>query len=337
MITPALSIRPFLWLMVLLFSLILYVVLDGYDLGVGVLLLFERDDTRRKNMMEIIATAWDGNESWLIIVGIGLFAGFPLAYSTLLPALYVPFILMLLALIFRGVSIEFQSRAPGYARGWGLAFAVGSLIAAFCQGVIFGSIVEGIPTIHGHFAGTPFGFLQGFSLLMGVLFVCLYCLTGASWLNDKTAGALAASAKQKGSILVVVVAILYVVTMILAPLISPVFGRTLNTQLLFVIGATVLALVSLLITWYGLKRLDSVMPFLFAEFPLALALLSLLVISYPYLVPPSITLFQAVAPSSTVDFLLIAVGFSIPITVGYNAYAYYVFRGKFILPEQRKA
>jgi cytochrome bd ubiquinol oxidase subunit II len=337
MLPPALSIRPFLWLMVLLFSLLLYVVLDGYDLGVGVLLLFERDDTRRKNMMEIIATAWDGNESWLIIVGIGLFAGFPLAYSTLLPALYVPFILMLLALIFRGVSIEFQSRAPGYARDWGLAFAVGSLIAAFCQGVIFGSIVEGIPTIHGHFAGTPFGFLQGLSLLMGVLFVCLYCLTGASWLNDKTAGALAASAKQKGSILVVVVAILYVVTMILAPLISPVFGRTLNTQLLFVIGATALALVSLLITWYGLKRLDSVMPFLFAEFPLALALLSLLVISYPYLVPPSITLFQAVAPSSTVDFLLIAVGFSIPITVGYNAYAYYVFRGKFILPEQRKA
>src|SRR5437588_3937089 len=167
MITPALSIRPFLWLMVLLFSLILYVVLDGYDLGVGVLLLFERDDMRRKNMIEIIATAWDGNESWLIIVGIGLFAGFPLAYSTLLPALYVPFILMLLGLIFRGISIEFQSRATGYVRGWGLAFAIGSLIAAFCQGVIFGSIFEGIPTINGHFAGTPFGFLQGFSLLTG--------------------------------------------------------------------------------------------------------------------------------------------------------------------------
>jgi len=322
---------------VLLFSLILYVVLDGYDLGVGVLLLFERDDMRRKNMIEIIATAWDGNESWLIIVGIGLFAGFPLAYSTLLPALYVPFILMLLGLIFRGISIEFQSRATGYVRGWGLAFAIGSLIAAFCQGVIFGSIFEGIPTINGHFAGTPFGFLQGFSLLTGVLFVCLYCLTGASWLNDKTAGALAASAKQKGRILAVVVAILYVVTVILAPLISPVFGRTFNTQLLFVIGAAVLALVSLLITWYGLKHLDNVTPFLFAEFPLVLALLSLLVINYPYLAPPSITLWQAVAPRSTVDFLLIAVGFSIPITVGYNAYAYYVFRGKFTLPDQRKA
>ncbi len=289
------SIGAFLWLLVILFSLMLYVVLDGYDLGVGVLLLFERDDTRSKAMMELIATSWDGNESWLVLVGMGLFAGFPLAYSTLLPALYVPVILMLLALIFRGVSFEFQAQARVYRRGPSRAFAVGSL-------------VDGIPVTGGHFSGTPFGFLQGFSLLTGVLFVCLYSLTGASWLNDKTVGALAARAKQQGRIFVVVVAMLLVVTMILAPLSSPVFARTLNTQLFFVIGATFLA-----------------------------ALLSLLVINYPYLVPPSVTIWQAASPSLTVDFLLIAVFFCIPIVLGYNAFAYYVFRGKFTLPEQRKA
>ena len=125
-------IGAFLWLLVILFSLMLYVVLDGYDLGVGVLLLFERDDTRGKEMIELIATSWDGNESWLVLVGMGLFAGFPPAYSTLLPALYVPVILMLLALIFRGVSFEFQAQARGYRRGWGRAFAVGSLVAVFC-------------------------------------------------------------------------------------------------------------------------------------------------------------------------------------------------------------
>lgn len=241
--TPsALPIGAFLWLLVVLFSLMLYVVLDGYDLGVGVLLLFAHGDQHRKEMIELIATSWDGNESWLVLVGMGLFAGFPAAYSTLLPALYAPIILMLLALIFRGVSFEFQAQARGYRRGWGRAFAVGSLVAAFCQGVIFGSLVEGIPVTAGHFSGTAFGFLQGFSLLTGVLFVCLYSLTGASWLNDKTAGALAASMKQKGRILAVVVTILYVVTMILAPLTSQVFARTLNTQLFFVIGATFLAL-----------------------------------------------------------------------------------------------
>jgi cytochrome d ubiquinol oxidase subunit II len=322
--------------MVVLFSLLLYVVLDGYDLGVGMLLLFARQDQQRKEMIALIGTSWDANESWILLVGIGLFAGFPLAYSTLLPALYVPIILMLFALIFRGVSFEFQAQAPGYSRGWGRAFAVGSLVAAFCQGVIFGSLVDGIPVTDGHFSGTPFSFLQGFSLLTGVLFACLYGLTGVSWLNDKTDGALAASAKQQGRILVVVVALLLVVTMILAPLTSPVFARTLNTQLFFVIGATGLSLVSLLIIWFSLKHLNNLIPFFFAAFSLVLALLSLLVINYPYLVPPSITLWQAASPGLTVDFLLIGVGFCIPIVLGYNAFAYYVFRGKFTLPEQRK-
>ncbi|GHO82679.1 cytochrome d ubiquinol oxidase subunit II [Dictyobacter formicarum] len=327
------SVGPLFWLMVVFFGLLLYVVLDGYDLGVGILVLFERQEQHRKEMIEIIATSWDGNESWLLLVMIGLFAGFPQAYGTLLPALYIPVILMLLSLIFRGVSFEFRSQA---SRSWGLAFAVGSLIASFCQGAIFGSLISGIPVKDGHFAGTPFSFLHGLSLLTGGLFVCFYCLTGASWLNDKTDGTLAASAKQKGRFLTLVVAILLIVTMILAPLASPVFGGAFSTKSLFVLGATILALISLGITWYSLKRLNNVAPFIFAAGALTLALMSLLVINYPYLVPPSMTFWQAASPRNTVDFLLIAVGFCIPVTLGYNAFAYVVFRGKFSLPEQKK-
>src|SRR5579864_5375949 len=138
-------IGAFLWLLVAVMSLTFYMALDGYDLGVGILMLTEDDATRRKEMMEIIATAWDGNESWFVLLGITLFAGFPLAYSIILPAFYVPMILMLLALVSRGISLEFQAQSDSYARNFALAFSLGSLVAAFCQGVMVGAFVTGIP------------------------------------------------------------------------------------------------------------------------------------------------------------------------------------------------
>jgi cytochrome bd ubiquinol oxidase subunit II len=323
-------VGPFLWLLVAVLSLSLYVALDGYDLGVGILMLTERDGTRCKEMMEIIATAWDGNESWFVLLGIALFAGFPLAYSIILPAFYIPMILMLLSLIFRGMSIEFQSQSDGYAQNFGLAFSLGSLVATFCQGLMIGAFVTGIPVRNGHFAGTPFGFLSGFSLLMGVFFVCSYCLTGASWLNDKTEGELGDIAKRKGRILTPVVGVLLVAMTILVVLVSPVVGNLLTmAQGLAAIGATLLALIFLYITWYSLKHLGNVVPFLFAIFALAAPLLNLLILNYPYVVPRAVTFWQAAAPQSSVNFLLIGVGCCIPIVLAYNTYAYYVFRGKF--------
>ena len=323
-------IGPFLWLLVAVMSLTFYVALDGYDLGVGILMLTERETARHREMMEIIATAWDGNESWFVLLGIALFAGFPLAYSIILPAFYIPMILMLLSLIFRGMSIEFQSQSTGYRRNFGLAFSLGSLVAAFCQGLMVGAFVTGIPVRDGHFAGTPFGFLSGFSLLTGLFFVCSYCLTGASWLNDKMEGVLGDSAKRKGRILTPVVGVLLVVMTILAPLVSPGVGISLSTaQLLTAIGTTLLAIISLYITWYSLKHLGNVIPFLFAIFALALPLLNLLILSYPYVVPRAVTFWQAASPPGSVDFLLVGVGCCIPIVLAYNTYAYYVFRGKF--------
>jgi cytochrome bd ubiquinol oxidase subunit II len=280
--------------------------------------------------MEIIATAWDGNESWFVLLGITLFAGFPLAYSIILPAFYIPFIIMLLSLVFRGMSLEFQSQSTSYKRGFALAFSLGSLVAAFCQGVMVGAFVTGIPVQNGHFAGTPFGFLNGFSLLTGFFFICSFCLTGASWLNDKNEGELEASSKRKGRMLTPMVGILMVAMIILAPLVSPVVGNSLSTmQLLTTSATTLLALISLILTWYSLERMGNVLPFLFAVFALALPLLNLLILNYPYVVPRAVTFWQAAAPQSSVNFLLIGVGCCIPIVLAYNTYAYYVFRGKF--------
>ena len=322
-------IGPFLWLLVAVMSLSMYVVLDGYDLGVGILMLTERDETRCKQMMEIIASAWDGNESWFVLLGIALFAGFPLAYSIILPAFYIPMILMLLSLIFRGMSIEFQSQSEGYAPNFGMAFSLGSLLATFCQGLMVGAFVSGIPVRNGHFVGTPFGFLSGFSLLTGLFFIFSYCLTGASWLNDKTEDELGDISKRKGRILTPVVGVLLVVMTILE-VVSPVVGTSLTTaQLLTIIGTTLVALISLSITWYSLKHLGNVVPFLFAIFALAAPLLNLLILNYPYIIPRAVTFWQAAAPQSSVNFLLIGVGCCIPIVLAYNTYAYYVFRGKF--------
>ncbi|HEV2581425.1 MAG TPA: cytochrome d ubiquinol oxidase subunit II [Ktedonobacteraceae bacterium] len=323
-------IGAFIWLLVAVMSLTMYMALDGYDLGVGILMLTESDTNRHKEMMEIIATAWDGNESWFVLLGISLFAGFPLAYSIILPAFYLPFILMLLSLVFRGMSLEFQSHSPNYERKYSLAFSLGSLVATFCQGVMVGAFVTGIPVQHGHFVGTPFAFLNGYSLLAGLFFVCSFCLTGASWLNDKMEGEPAANAIRKGRILTPVVGVLLVALAILAPFVSPVVGNALSTiQLLTTIGTTLLALIFLVLTWYTLKHLGNVLPFLFAVFALALPLLNLLILSYPYVVPASVTFWQAAAPQSSVNFLLVGVGSCIPIVLAYNTYAYYVFRGKF--------
>lgn len=321
---------PFIWLLVAMMSLAIYVVLDGYDLGVGILMLFESDGTRCNQMMEIIASAWDGNESWFVLLGIALFAGFPLAYSIILPAFYIPMIVMLLSLIFRGMSIEFLVQSEGYAKNFGLAFSLGSLVATFCQGVMVGAFVSGIPVSHGHFAGTPFSFLNGFSVLTGIFFIFSYCLTGASWLNDKTEDELGDIAKRQGRILTPIVAVLLVAMTILAAFVSPVVGSSLTiAQLLTTIGTTLVSLISLYMIWYTLKHLGNIVPFLFSIVALAAPLINLLFLNYPYIVPRSVTFWEAAAPQSSINFLLIGVGCCIPIVLTYNAYAYYVFRGKF--------
>lgn len=322
--------QPVLWMAVIGFSLLMYVALDGFDLGVGIMLLTERDDVRRKTMMELIATAWDGNESWLVLIGVGLFGGFPLAYSTILPALYVPIMLMLFALILRGVSVEFQSQQAGYQRGWGLAFGLGSLVAAVCQGLILGGVIQGIAVRDGVFAGGPFDFLSPWSLLTGLTLASFYALTGAVWLTYKTRGPLATISSRNGRLLALVVGGLLVVT-------GAVAAWTISGRIEVMLGGLALALIALGLTRRAFVRGRTRQPFALGVLALVLTLGSFGAALYPALVPPQITIWQAAAPRSSVDLLLLGVGGCIPIILTYNAYAYYVFRGTFALPAERVA
>jgi cytochrome bd ubiquinol oxidase subunit II len=324
-------ILPFVWVLTIGFSLLMYTILDGYDLGVGLLLLTQRDHARRKEMMEIIATNWDGNETWLVLLGVAMFVGFPLAYSALLPYVYIPFFLMLVALIWRGLSLEMQSQSEAYQRGWGWSFGFGSLVATGCQGLMLGSIMDGISvTAGGVFAGQHFDFLSGFALLTAALLTCTYALSGAAWLNYRTAGRLQESARRIGRWLAPAVGLLFLAVLVAVPFASPLAASIASAdRLLFVAFASILALVALGTAYYTVSKLDNLVPFLAVAAGLVMMFLGLAGTTFPYLVPPTLTFWDAAAPPSTLNFMIMLVGFCMPIIFVYNAHAYYVFRGKF--------
>ena len=326
-------IGPFLWYLIVMFSFAMYVVLDGYDLGIGMLLLTERRDEWRDEMMEITSTVWDGNESWLILIAVALFGGFPLAYSIILPALYIPLIVMLFSLIFRGISFEFQAQFPGYSRLWGRSFGAGSVLAAFSQGVILGALVSGIPVKNDLFSGGPFDFLSPFSILSGLTLMAFYGLLGAGWLAYKTEGDLFESVRAKGRALAVAAFILLVVTLIAVPFVGAFAGGVGPYRLIFIWVLVVGAALAIGCAYFTFGRRDDTLPFLCT----VLAVLSLIgagvCAMFPYFVAPSITIWQAASPGGSVNFLLVGVGLCIPIILIYNAYAYWVFRGKFELPD----
>jgi cytochrome bd ubiquinol oxidase subunit II len=318
------------WLAMTLFALLMYVCLDGFDLGIGMLLLLQPRNAHRKEMVEVVATAWDGNESWLVLVGVALFGGFPLAYSTLLPALYIPIVPMLFALILRGIAIEFQSQSETYASGWGMAFGVGSLVAAVCQGVVAGAVISGLPVVNGQFAGGPFSFAQPLCIITSAWLVSAYLLTGAGWLNDKASGKLQAWSKRvlwRGA---GVAALLVVAALFLSLNLTPVVDGPINIAL--VVVATIVAVAALFAAASATRGAKDGRPFGFAEVALLSTTVGLGGTIYPYIVPPALPFWQALAPNSTVTFLLIGVGGCIPIVLIYNAYAYHVFRGKFVVP-----
>jgi cytochrome d ubiquinol oxidase subunit II len=318
------------WLAMTLFALLMYICLDGFDLGIGMLLLLQPRNAHRKEMVQVVATAWDGNESWLVLVGVALFGGFPLAYSTLLPALYIPIVLMLFALILRGIAIEFQSQSETYAPGWGMAFGVGSLVATVCQGVIAGAVIAGLPVVNGHFAGGPFSFAQPLCILTSAWLVSAYLLSGAGWLNDKASGDLQTWSKRvlwRGA---GIVAVLVVAALFLSLNLTPVVDGLINIAL--VVVATIVAVASLFAAAYATRGTRDNRSFAFGELALLAGALGLGATIYPYVVPPAIPFWQALAPNSSVTFLLILCGGCIPIVLIYNAYAYHVFRGKFVVP-----
>jgi len=320
------------WMIFVFIPFAMYIVLDGYDLGIGVLTLFERDDRRRRQMHTLVAWVWDGNESWLVLVALTLWAGVPLVTGVALPALYVVLIPMLWSLIARGVSLELIEQHKGWHPVWGRLFGLGSLLATFCQGAAFGGIVAGLPERAGTFAGGPFTFLHhGYAVLTGLTAVALYVVAGCAWLYWKTDGELQVRAARIGSVMVVALAIGTAASWLIATsagsvVLHPGDGSRLPV---WIAGAVLLAAaLGVALRSFAAKVRADWLPAAAILAVYAGGLLLACGLLYPTLVPPSATVHAAASPHSSLLFVLIGVGIFVPIILIYQTYAYIVFRGK---------
>lgn len=311
-------------------AILMYVVLDGFDLGVGILFPFAPDDRARSIMMNSIAPVWDGNETWLILGGGGLLVFFPLAYSIALPAFYLPVMALLFALIFRGVAFEFRHSAHTSKYIWDRAFFGGSLAAAFIQGVLAGALIQGVTIENGHFAGGIFDWLSAFSILTGLGAVSGYGLLGATWLVIKTEDSVQAWARRAAMVLGGGMLIAMLAVSILTPLLQPLIAERwfggLNALYLAPVPLTALIVAGLL--YYALIAEREILPFLCAIGLFLLSYAGLGISMWPNIIPPSLSIWDAAAPRSSLVFALIGVAITLPMVLFYTWYAYRVFRGK---------
>lgn len=315
---------------VVAFAVFTYVMLDGFDLGVALLFPFFPQRHDRDVMMNSVAPVWDGNETWLVLGGGALFAAFPLAYSIVMPALYAPIIAMLLGLVFRGVAFEFRWRTERSKFLWDIAFAGGSLVAAFAQGVALGAVLQGIPVEGRAYAGGWWDWLTPFSLLTGAAVAVGYGLLGATWLVMKTSGALQDRAFTLARVLALATLGFIGAVSLVTPFLEAayyqnwlVWPRIVLTAPvpMAVIGVAVLLLRSLA------ARRDG-WPFVLSLSLFALSFVGLGVSMFPYVIPGSVTIWEAAAPDKSLTFILTGVSILIPVILIYTAYAYWVFRGK---------
>ena len=321
---------PIVWAGLLAVAVAMYVVMDGFDLGVGILFRAAHNENWRDRMMMSVAPIWDGNETWLILGGGGLFAVFHLAYAILMPALYVPILLMLIALAFRGVAFEFRFKAEGSKRVWDNAFHFGSLVATFSQGIVLGAFVQGFPVQGRSFAGGTFDFLTPFSVATGIGLVCGYGLLGATWCVMKTTGELQLWARRLSvrylAATIVMMAIVSVWVVFL--------GRDIQLRWFAWPNIAIVApvpLVTAFVAWRvyrGLEAGEEVWPFLNAIGLFLLGFAGLGVSLFPYLVPPNLTIWQVANTVESQRFTLYGFAVVLPMTFAYTAYAYWVFRGK---------
>ena len=317
----------FIWAGIIALSVLIYVILDGFDLGVGLLFPLSKDESERDAMMNSVAPIWDGNETWLVLGGGGLLAVFPLAYATVLPALYMPIILMLLGLIFRGVAFEYRWRTTRWKPLWDVSFFGGSLVAAMCQGIALGALVQGINIENRTYAG---GWWDWLTILTGAALTVGYAMLGATWLNMKLEGRIQAHMRH----LAWPFAVATLVFMGLFSLWTPFqnveyFNRwfAFPTAIFsFLVPALVAAAVFGL--FHGLRRHWDIIPFLCAEALFVLGFVGIGISFYPFIVPSSLTIVEAAAPDSSLMFTLVGTLVLLPMILTYTAYTYWVFRGK---------
>lgn len=321
---------PVFFAFVFALAVFMYVSLDGFDLGVGILKLFA-DESHQKDMLATVAPFWDGNETWLILSGGVLFIAFPLAYSILMPAFYMPILLMLMSLVFRGVAFEFHYKSQGNAKKrWGLLFSIGSLCAAFFQGVLLGTYLQGIDWSGRVYTGGPLGWVSAFSLFTGAALCVGYALLGSTWLILKSDGSLQSWSQKMALGLVLAVLVLLLATLAWAPFLHPaIYARWLTPPHLYVFSV-IPGLTMAVTLWLLVSILcnQERAPFWLTHALFALCYLGLLISVFPHIVPHSLDFHQAAASAHSLSFMLIGVVFILPIILGYTAYTYYVFRGK---------
>ena len=316
------------WAAVIAFAILMYVVLDGFDLGVGILFGIQTSEQHRTTMMGAIAPFWDGNETWLVLIGAGLFATFPMVYAIFLPAFYLPVALMLLGIVFRGVAFEFRERSTTMRPVWDRGFFLGSLVIAFVQGTAIGAMVQELPVVDGRYAGGAFEWLTPFAILCGIGAVLGYALHGAAWLVLKTDGELRDWAYQRlpwllgGVVVVLVIVFVYALATGLH-----VFDRWVSHPLLLILPLlAALAMVGLV---HGIRQRRDGQPFAMAVLSVVFSFLTLVASFWPYMIPYTVTVEDAAAPPQSLEFFFWGGGLVIfPIVLIYTAAVFWIFRGK---------
>jgi cytochrome d ubiquinol oxidase subunit II len=318
------------WAGIIVFAVAMYVIMDGFDLGIGILFTRFKVGTERDTAMNSIAPVWDGNETWLVMGGGGLLAAFPLAYAIILPALYAPMIAMLLGLIFRGVAFEFRWRDPSHRARWDAGFCLGSIVATFAQGVTLGALLQGIKISGRAYAGGYWDWLTPFSLLTGASLVIGYALLGACWLIWKTSGVVNAEARRFAGPLSLGLLGAIAAVSIYTPFLSPKYYATWFTWP----GLAASALMPLAVAAIGfvlyrrIARGHDSLPFIFTLSLFALSLLGLAISMWPDLIPSRLSIWDAAAPRSSQIFMLVGASVLMPLILAYTCWAYWVFRGK---------
>lgn len=318
------------WTALIAVAVFAYVLMDGFDLGVGILFPFLARGEERNQSMNSIAPVWDGNETWLILGGGGLMAAFPLAYAVIMPAVYAPLIAMLLGLVFRGVAFEYRWRTARGRWAWDLSFFGGSLLAAFSQGVILGAILQGIAVDGRAYSGGWWDWLSPFSMLTGLSLVIGYGLLGATWLNMKTEGALQDKARMMSFRLAIGMFIAIAAVSAATPFLDARYAERWFAwpNVLLAAQVPLLVLIAGVLLFRALHKRHDAAPFLLSLVLFSLGGLGLGISVFPYVVPTQITVWQAASPPSSLGFMLVGAVILIPVILAYTGYAYWVFRGK---------
>jgi cytochrome d ubiquinol oxidase subunit II len=321
---------PVIWAAVLAAAVGLYVILDGFDLGIGILFPVAREERIRDQMMNAVAPYWDGNETWLVLGGGGLWVAFPRAYAVIMPALYLPVMVMLLALVFRGVAFEFRFVSKPRHGFWDLAFAGGSLVAALAQGLVLGGLLQGVKVENGAFAGGPFDWATPFSLLCALGLVAGYALLGSGFLIMRTEGAAAALARRCAPICLLAVIAAAIAVSLWTPLAVPrIADRWFALpNILYLWPLPALTAFLAFRIWRSLEGGGHVEPFFASVGVFILCFIGLAISNFPYLVPPSLTVWDTAAAPASQIFMLIGVTFLLPLILAYTAFVYWTFRGK---------